>query len=224
MNKNELLKKYISSDYLGFSISNGVFSTAVTLGMQIQLFQKICLSFFEKRDKIEHKPAIGANITFSIDYVRNEIEIDRLQKKEVISLSNFYRILALLDTICSPIYPIGSVVELDESWLPNEVKPLFEKSELGFLVTLHARKVPIEKTNVIIDYIATIWPLGMLPEVEPILINNLMIKRVVFSGLSNEHEEEYVSYLRKKQLFQQQQSNFFSNLELDQKAVNPNEN
>ncbi|MBC9722786.1 MAG: DUF4176 domain-containing protein [Lactobacillus sp.] len=224
MDKNELLKKYITSEYLGFSVSNELFSTIITLGTQVQLFRKICLNLLEKRDKIEHKPVIGANITFSIDYVNNEIEIDRLQRKDVISLSDFCKVLALIDSIYTPIYPLGSVVELDESLLPSEIKQLFENSELGFLVTLHARKVAIEKTNLIIDYVGTIWPLGMLPEVEPIIINNLMIKRIVSSGLSNEYEEKYVSFLRRKQLLQQQQSYIFSNLELTLKAVKSDEN
>lgn len=224
MDKSELLKKYISSKYLGFPISTELFSTALIIGTQLQLFREICLGIYNKNDKFEYKPAIGADIKFTVDYEKSEIEIERLQKKECINLINFCKLLSLLDSICMPIYPLGSVVELDEALLPKEVIEVLEKSEFGFLVTLQGRKIPVEQTNIIIDYIGTIWPLGLLPRIEPILIHNFMIKRLVYSGLSNETEKKYTSYLRNQQLRMNQQSGLFKNLESDLKRGKSDEN
>ncbi|OJG95002.1 hypothetical protein RV18_GL003168 [Enterococcus termitis] len=51
------------------------------------------------------------------------------------------------------------------------------------------------------------WPYGEIPGNEPILISNMMIKRVIAESLTNEHEEAFAfDGLRATQVTKQQVS------------------
>lgn len=198
--KKELLAQYLTSEYFPTAELAELSTVAMTLGNQIALFKQLYQCFLKQEPELDYQPQIGANMTFTFDYQKESVSITRIRSENILSFAAFRQLMALIDAIYAPIYPVGSVVELDESLLPDEVGDFFKGSELGCLVTLHARKIAIKNTHYIVDYVGTIWPLGMLPEVEPILINNLMIKRLVFNGLTNHYEEEYANHLKKQQL------------------------
>ena len=87
--------------------------------------------------------------------------------------------MGLIDLIFSEVYPLGSVVELDQEKLPGEIKELFKNKRLELLVLLHARRVPSKDDKSYIDYIASVWPLELMEDVTPLLINNMLVKRSV---------------------------------------------
>ncbi|KRN27856.1 hypothetical protein IV36_GL000653 [Liquorilactobacillus mali] len=49
--------------------------------------------------------------------------------------------MGLIDLIFSEVYPLGSVVELDQERLPGEIKGLFKNKRPELLVLLHAHRI-----------------------------------------------------------------------------------
>lgn len=47
--------------------------------------------------------------------------------------------MGFVDTIFTEIYPIGTIVELDEELLTEDVKALFTTDELGLFVSVQGR-------------------------------------------------------------------------------------
>lgn len=59
----------------------------------------------------------------------------------------------------------------------------------------------------IVDYLGHLWPYGEIPGNDPILISNMMIKRVIAESLTNEYEEAFAfDGLRTTQVTKQQVS------------------
>ena len=77
---------------------------------------------------------------------------------------------------------------------------MYGNSEEGFLVSIHGRRVLTKQEDEYIDYVATIWPFGLLDNVELIYLNNVMIKRVVSLGMVNDTEKTFVEEVLRKQL------------------------
>ena len=110
--------------------------------------------------------------------------------------------MGFVDTIFTEIYPIGTIVELDEELLTEDVKALFTTDELGLFVSVQGRKLTIPETQMMIDYVGTLWPFGLQAEVEPIYFNSVMVKRVISEGPTNAYEEKFTFEVLRKQLAQ----------------------
>lgn len=171
-----------------------------TLGNQPILLKNLYLSYIRKEKSFAHKPMIGAALSFEFDYAKQKVCISRSTESAMLRFPQFQKYIGLIDLLFSEVYPIGTVVELDETLLPQEVQELYSQAEDVFLVTIHGRRVVTEQENEFIDYIASIWPFGILDEVEPIYLNPLLIKRVVSMGLTNDTEKQFVSEVLRRQL------------------------
>lgn len=172
----------------------------VTLGNQPILLKNLYLSYIRKERNFAHKPMIGAALSFEFDYLEQVVRISRGEESALLYFYQFQKYMGLIDLLFSEVYPIGTVVELDKTLVPQEIQEMYSQAEEGFLVTIHGRRIVTEKENEYIDYLASIWPFGIMDEVDPIYLNPIMIKRVVSMGLTNDTEKIFVIEVLRKQL------------------------
>lgn len=198
----KLWEDTLKNNYLGgpkIEVNQFLSSFGLMVGQQASVFKAAYLAYLKKENSYHYEPMIGAPLEFKYDFEKKVVTLKRFGDSENLTFEQFQRYMGLIDLIFSEVYPVGSVVELDESELSDEVKKYFKgNSTIGPLVTIHARRVQNDDKKSYIDYVGTVWPFGMLPDVEPIYLNNLLIKRVVAAGLSNQEEKDYVLRVLKK--------------------------
>ncbi len=100
------------------------------------------------------------------------------------------------------------MIEVDGEKTTPELREIFESQEdgIGFYLQIVARKVAVETSDNYVDYLATVWPIGMQPLVQPIFISNYLIKSVIAKGYTNEFEKKYakrnkVEYVTQEKTF-----------------------
>ena len=191
-----------SSNLTGEITKDTINELGLILVGQPQLAQNIYQSFLNQTTSYEHKPRIGAIIHISFDYEKERVTFAWLKKQVVLTVPQFKRFMGFVDTIFTEIYPIGTIVELDEELLTEDVKALFTTDELGLFVSVQGRKLTIPETQMMIDYVGTLWPFGLQAEVEPIYFNSVMVKRVISEGPTNAYEEKFTFEVLRKQLAQ----------------------
>lgn len=171
-----------------------------TLGKQPILLKNLYKAYLKKENNFGYKPMIGAALDISFDQNEQQVSFSRAQESVTLTFSQFQKYIGLIDLLFTDVYPIGTVAELDEALLPPYIQEMYGSSEEGFLVSIHGRRVLTKEEDEYIDYIATIWPFGLLDDVELIYLNNVMIKRVVSLGMVNDTEKTFVEEVLRKQL------------------------
>lgn len=171
-----------------------------TLGKQPILLKNLYKAYLKKENNFGYKPMIGAALDISFDQNEQQVSFSRAQESVTLTFSQFQKYIGLIDLLFTDVYPIGTVAELDEALLPPYIQEMYGSSEEGFLVSIHGRRVLTKQEDEYIDYIATIWPFGLLDDVELIYLNNVMIKRVVSLGMVNDTEKTFVEEVLRKQL------------------------
>lgn len=195
-----------------FDVTEDLIYTGVTLGNNTPLFREIYLAHKNTKEKFVHKPMIGAPLTVTFDYKHKQVLFDRQTSQLSLSEDQFLQFLGKIDVAFFPIYPIGTTVELDEQLLPPNLSEMFTSEDLGARVTLTGRKIPLMEgfNQYVIDYLGYLWPFGELPNGEPILISNMMIKRVIKTAYSDDYEERFTfDVLRTTQVNSHQQSSAY---------------
>lgn len=199
----EIFVETISNDPVTyFSISDALVDFSMVLGTNFPVLRAIYKTLRNQKTEYIHKPLIGKETLISFDYENQMVSICRT---EIVTLTfpQFLQLLGIVDMVFSPILPIGSTVELDESLLPENIAHDLLRSEGGSKVTLTARKINLSSdfSRYVIDYLGRLWPLGEMPGIDPILVSNMMIKRVVHEGYRDTQEEKFaLDILRKEQI------------------------
>ncbi len=175
-----------------------LYTLGPTLGNYPQMLKDLYVTYLKKQAKYEYKPRIGATLTASYDYQNQCVLLTRLTQTAQLTLEEFQAFLGLVDTLYSPVYPIGTVVELDTAFFSKKVQQRFRESP-GFLVSIHGRRLEHAQENAFIDYMGSLWPFGLMKGVEPLYFNIIMIKRVIASGLTNELETDFVQQVYRNQ-------------------------
>ena len=164
-----------------------------------------------KASVYQYTPPIGSALTCQFDYEKGRVHLVFTKVDREFSLSDFQDFLGIIDSVYSPIYPIGTVVELDLALLPDELETSFGE-EPGPLFSITGRKVGLGEgfEDYIVDYLGRLWPFGEMPASHPVMISNMMIERVRFEGYSDEWESRFSEdILRASQLSRQQVSTAF---------------
>lgn len=213
MDKNDLWRTTLERSFKTEKSIQDYLTIGMMLGTQKSLFKQLYLAYLNQLSSFEHKPMLGAKMNVQMDYQQRSVVISRAEQKLTFTFKEFQQFMALIDAVFGEIYPIGTVVELDEALLPKETEQFMTNPDDGLLVVLYARKIPLEDDQQLVDYVGTLWPFGMMPDVEPLFINNLMIKRVVALGLTNDYEAQFTwNGLRMSQIQAQRYSYVFSDL------------
>lgn len=197
--QRELWQQVCTEENLGINNLEELQSIGLFLGSQPVLFRKINLAFFEEKAEFDYKPTIGARLHVHFDHEEQQVTIQRNPVELTLSFDHYLTYMGLIDAVFSEIYPIGSVIELNEELLSDELKQMFSDSSLGLSVVIHGRRLPFEESTACIDYVTSLWPFGITQATEPIYVTNLMIKRVISSGMTNEYEEQFAFEVLRKQ-------------------------
>ena len=112
--------------------------------------------------------------------------------------TSFLKFLNLVDICYSEILPVGSVVEADLERFPEGFRKLYEINDEPALFIISGRKVPAHNidTPYYVDYTTRLFPFGETEFVPAFQLSNMMIKRVVHRGLSNDYEVEFTEKIR----------------------------
>lgn len=199
----DLWKQTLTQQYLAEpEVSNLDFliSLGTTLGRQPILLKNLYKAYIKVENNFGYKPMIGAALEFCFDHSEQQVSLNRAQESIKLTFNQFQKYIGLIDLLFTDVYPIGTVAELDEALLPTYIQEMYGNSEEGFLVSIHGRRVLTKKEDEYIDYVATVWPFGLLDGVELIYLNNVMIKRVVSLGMVNDTEKTFVEEVLRKQL------------------------
>jgi hypothetical protein len=156
---------------------------------------------------------IGAKVEISFDWQEKMVTINQLETELKLPINTFLNFLNLIDICFMEVYPMGSVVELDLEWAGENVKQLYSETEA--LVTIVARRAKVvEEFDYFIDYVAYLWPFGLGGHTAPLYLSNHVIKRSVFTGMTNETEEQFVEVaLRSDMIYGNQKSMSYLNEE-----------
>ncbi|AUJ29044.1 DUF4176 domain-containing protein [Liquorilactobacillus hordei] len=204
----ELWRTGLTPAFLGkpdIEINEFLLDFGATLGNQNTILKEVYWSYLHGEASYEYRPLIGAPFQFEFNTVQENVLLKRLDKQYLLTENQFQRYMGLIDLIFSEVYPLGSVVELDQEKLPGEIKELFKNKRPELLVLLHARRVPSKDDKNYIDYVASVWPFGLMEDVTPLLINNMLVKRVVSAGLTNDEEKQFVNQVLKRELVAKKQ-------------------
>lgn len=210
---DELLQ---NDNSLLFEVTTDINLIGSLLGANNQLLKGVYNAFRESEKYFEHKPMVGAKLIVTFDYDKETILFDRQTNQLELTIPQFLQFLGKIDLAFSPIYSVGTIVELNEAMLPTELRTLFKQEDGGALVVLSGRKVPLIEpfSHYIVDYLGHLWPYGEIPGNDPILLSNMMIKRVVSESLVTEYEKTFrFEGLRKGQAANQQLSTAFMTTE-----------
>ena len=154
------------------------------------LFKEICKAYLTKKTSYKNDPMIGAKVEIEFNWRREEILVKQLDIRLVFKLTTFPTFLNLIDICFLDVHPVGSVVELDIDLLPEQVKAMYADSKP--LASISGRKFWFGNNFAYYsDYVGRLWPLGE-GHSTPLYLANVMIKRVVFTGMVDDTEEKFV--------------------------------
>lgn len=196
---------------LSFDINDNIIQLGVNIGRDDLFLKGLYKAFKNLDNEFDYKPMFGNPITTAFDYEKHLVKIKMNQNDFEFSFDSFLEFLSKIDMTFSPIYPLGTIVEIDETMLSEEWMELLD-TDLEMRVILTGRKLPLsqEFSNYLVDYEAYLWPIGHQFWQLPILVSNMMIKRVIFKGFLDEIEENYAfNSLRAAQIIENQASSAF---------------
>ncbi|MDR1018292.1 MAG: hypothetical protein LBM02_06275 [Lachnospiraceae bacterium] len=214
MNDN---KDYIFENLLNKSIltNNVNIDKLITIGRMLgvnrNIFRGMYIAINNGQQEYRYTSFIGSDFEAKFDYKNRDVIIKRNDIDLQINYDDFILFCGLVDTAYSEILPLYTLVELDVDMFDDELKDMFN-NEHKALTYLTARKIPLTNgfEKYVIDYFGRLWPFGEMPDVPPIIVSNMLIKKVITKGLSDERDEKYVeNVLRKMQLDYQQISTAF---------------
>ena len=161
------------------------------LGSKQVVFKEVYKAYLDKKGSYEHQPVIGPKVELIFDWKNEEVIIKKLKIELNFTIKTFLDFLSLIDISYLEIPPIGSVVELDLDMMSEQVRRMYQDSEA--LVSISGRKVMLgDGLKYFVDYVGRVWPFGEGPLTPPIFLSNAHIKRIVFTGMVDEGEEEFV--------------------------------
>lgn len=158
---------------------------------QSKYFQELILCYKTKQSVFEYTPLFGSKIQFHFDYLNHKVTIDKEKKSLSLTFMQFNQICSMIDVLFTPIYPLGTVVELYSELFDDEIQSYFSERNLKMYVLLYARRFELDDTYYV-DYLGSLWPLGLNDKTEVLSISSYMIKDIVFEGFTNNIDEQYI--------------------------------
>jgi len=128
MEKHELFKIELEEQqaFAGYDVTV-LLSVGIQVGNSVVSLKKLYKVYMNGDPSYVYKPRRGANIEFLFNSESDEITIKQLEKKLKFTEDLFLKYLNLTCLCFHKIYPIGSVVELDEDMLDDDFKTAFGK-------------------------------------------------------------------------------------------------
>ena len=199
MEKHEIFNQAIGREKFEGCNKEDLLSIGITIGSDNVAFKELYTAYFADEARFEYKPRRGAKIEVEFNRLDDEVLIKRLETELKFCVSQFLDYLNLLTLCFSNIYPLGSIVELDEKLFTKEFFNAsgVKEGESSLLAVITARFVPVDENNEqqFVEYVATQYPSGAIGVM---YLNQALIKGVVHNGYSDEKEKAYVQELREE--------------------------
>ena len=209
MNKNELFKKALT-DYTDLDGMNVDELTHIARNIAKNThFKALYKAYFTKQSNYEIEDSLGKVIHIQFDWEKSEINIQRKTGTFKLTLLQFLKFLNLIDLCLVKILPLGTVIKLDLDLIPEDLRKAYHASGTESLFMISGRKTAIRGSfgEFYVDYIARLYPFGESEYVQPFLISSMMIKEIVFVGMTNDLENQFVdSVLREEMIYKNSRS------------------
>lgn len=202
MDKYELFKKALANNAkLKAYNQEELITIGHIFGSEHNAFQEICKAYLTKKTSYRNDPMIGAKVEIEFNWRQEEVLVKQLDISLVFNLTTFPTFLNLIDICFSDVHPVGSVVELDIDLLPEQVKAMYADSKP--LASISGRKFWFGNDFACYsDYVGRFWPFGE-DHSTPLYLANVMIKRVVFTGMVDDTEEKFVAKVLRSDIIDQ---------------------
>lgn len=223
IDNNVVLEHVLTDDAVDFEITPAIHSLVKAMGSNRTILTSVYRSLLAREGSFKIKPLFGAEYLFTFDYAVGNVVITQSESNIDLSIEQLRLLLGKVDAATSPIYPLGSVLKLNDGMFPDHALDMAQISDESHgLVIVTGRKLqlidPYQKY--IVDYIVSIWPLGeQIGQEQPFIVSNMMIDSVVAKGYSNSDEKEVADVLHAGQLEAQQVSTAFMTAEDTDKFV-----
>ena len=170
---------------------------------QADTFRRLQLVILKKESLYKYSSLLGTSVVMEFDWDSSTACLTYLESKVRLSMKDFMLWLAYTDLLLAPIFPLGSVVELDRDLLPDGLVSAMEDAKVPFMATIMGRRIiPEPDDKEYIDYMVSIYPYGMRLDVEPLFIPSYLISRVVQEGYSDVLDQNYVDKQYRRDYFQ----------------------
>lgn len=167
-------------------------------------FRRLQLAIVKKESFYSYSSLLGTSVTMEFDWERKKVTLAYLGSELVLSMKDFRIWLSCTDLLLAPILPLGSLVELDRKLLPEELVSEMEKAKVPLMAMITGRRLISEPDDrEYIDYLASIYPYGMRPDIEPLFIPSYLISQVIQEGYSDNLDQSYVDQQYRRDYFRQ---------------------
>ena len=202
MNKNKLFKKTFQK-YIGLDDINvdelAYISKSIAKTSQFKTLYK---AYFDKQLSYQLEDSLGSVIDIKFDWENSEIKIQREKTTFKLTKIKFLKLLNLIDLCYSKILPLGTVITIDLDLMPEHLRKAYHASGVQSRFMISGRKTAIYGTfgEVYVDYIARLYPFGESEHVQPFLISSMMIKEVIFMGMTDDLENQFANSVLREEL------------------------
>lgn len=158
-----------------------------------EIFRELQFVFLNGKPFYAYKSILGETIEFQFDWDIQIVTIFYLETKIELTLIQFNSWFSYTDLLLSPILPLGTLVELNQDKLPSKLIELMKESDISFRAVILGRRVLLGSgSRGYIDYLVSLYPYGLRPDVDPIFIPNYYIKNVLQEGQTDELDKSYI--------------------------------
>lgn len=165
-------------------------------------FRRLQLAIVKKESFYSYSSLLGTSVTMEFDWEREKATLAYLGSELVLSMKDFRIWLSCTDLLLAPILPLGSLVELDRKLLPEELVSEMEKAKVPLMAMITGRRLLSEPDDrEYVDYLASIYPYGMRPDIEPLFIPSYLISQIIQEGYSDTLDQSYVDQQYRRDYF-----------------------
>ncbi len=209
---NKVIETILRADeIISTLVDDSLITLAMSLGINQTVFKDIYQVIRKREEVFSHQVMMGPLVEVKFDWAMGNVSLQVGPYKKELTFDQLLRLMGLIDSVYSPVHPLGTILKLKREMLPDKWQEMVsDQEEVLVMITGRKQDLPGVYANYLFDYITVIWPLGSLPEVEPIGVSNMMIENVVFPGYTNELEKEMEEkVLKASQLANKQVSSAF---------------
>ena len=165
-------------------------------------FRRLQLAIVKKESFYSYSSLLGTSVTMEFDWEREKATLAYLGSELVLSMKDFRIWLSCTDLLLAPILPLGSLVEVDRKLLPEELVSEMEKAKVPLMAMITGRRLLSEPDDrEYVDYLASIYPYGMRPDIEPLFIPSYLISQIIQEGYSDTLDQSYVDQQYRRDYF-----------------------
>jgi len=180
------------------------------IGRNLSFFKRIYKAYKFGEASAHFEPRMGAPVTATFNHELKKVKFSRLEVELIFTIDQFLKFMALIDICFVEILPIGTVVDLYDEYLPESLKARVSTANsnkrLQAMIISQVVFPDENLPNYFADYSAILWPFGTRTSKQPFFIANVMIRNVIYKGMTNDFEQAFKDKLRRQNIFDKKKS------------------